>query len=83
MVLQDFAANDCSVVSAEAKTVIHGDFDFRRFSMIGGVIQIAIRIGRIQVDCWWNNVAIAGEEGQYHFDATTRPQGMTKVSLRA
>ena len=83
MALQDFAANDGRVVTAEAKTVVHRDFDFRRSSMNGGVIQIAIRIGRIQVDCWWNNVAIAGENGQYHFDAATRPQGMTKVSLRA
>ena len=83
MALRDFAADNRSVVPAEAKTVVHRDFDFRRFSLIGGVIQIAIRIGRIQVDCRWNNVAIAGENGQYHFDAATRPQGMTKVSLRA
>ena len=82
MALQDFAANDGSVVPAEAKAVVHRDFDFRCFRMIGGVIQIAIRIGRIQVDCGWDNVTTASKNGQDHFDASTRPEGMTQVPLR-
>lgn len=83
MALQDFAANDRSVVAAEAKTVVHCDFYFCGFGMIGGVIQIAVWIGRIQVDCWWDNVTRASKNGQDHFDASTRPEGMTQVTLRA
>ena len=81
--VSNLAADYCGIVAAEAEAVVHCDVDLHLARPIWRVIQVARRVGSIKVDCGWDHVVIATQQGQNHFNAAAGAKCMTQMSFGA
>lgn len=79
----EFAADHGGVMSTEAEAVVHRVSNAAIAWVVWGVIQIAIRIGRIEIDGGWDDVVVAGEDRQDHLDTAAGAEGVSEVSFGA
>src|ERR1700690_2072277 len=81
--VSNLADGQAGVMAAEAEAVADGRLHAALAGLLWSVIQIALRIGRIQVDRGRDHTIAKGQDAENQLDTAARPKQMTDLALRA
>src|SRR5215470_14354639 len=75
--------NQRRVLASEGYAIRHREFDLQLSSRLRNVVEIALRVWLLDVDCRRENAVPHGEQGRRHSRRTARALGMADQALHA